>query len=332
MNSGHDHSAHDHSAHDHSAHDHSVKRHAGHSHHGRGSGHAHGGIRREGSFRRLTWTLVLIVVYMLAEVVGGWLTHSLALLADAGHMISDAAALGLSLFAMWIARRPPTPQKTYGYYRAEILAALVNGATLVAIALFIFVEAYQRFRNPPQVLGAWMMVVAVGGLIVNVGALLILHGARGESLNVRAAWLHVMGDAAGSVGAILAGIFIWTLGWNWADPVASVLIGLLILISSWRLLKETVEVLMEHAPARLDVDEVHAAIMGIEGVAAIHDLHVWTITSGLDALSAHVNVREPLPAAELLARIRSELHERFAIDHVTLQLEPEVFGGCRPQV
>jgi cobalt-zinc-cadmium efflux system protein len=285
-------------------------------------GHAH---TRSASFRRLAWTLILVVAYMLAEVIGGLLTNSLALLADAGHMLSDAAALGLSLFAVWIARRPPTPQRTYGYYRAEILAALVNGATLVAIAIYIFVEAYHRFRNPPAVMGFWMMVVAAGGLLVNLAGLWILHTAREESLNVRGAWLHVLGDAAGSVGAIVAGVLIWTLGWNWVDPLASVLIGLLIIVSSWRLLQETVGVLMEQAPSHIDVDGVRNAIMELEGVTGVHDLHVWTITSGLESLSAHVSVRDDLPAAALLHQIRRRLHERFGIDHVTLQLEPEHF-------
>jgi cobalt-zinc-cadmium efflux system protein len=302
---------------------------AGHGHEHR---HEHTGTRRASSFRRLTWTLVLVVAYMLAEVVGGLLTNSLALLADAGHMLSDAAALGLSLFAMWIARRPPTSQKTFGYYRAEILAALINGATLIAIAFYIFWEAYRRFRDPPEVLGAWMMAVAIGGLGVNLVGLWILHGAREESLNVRGAWLHVLGDTAGSVGAIAAGIVIWTLGWNWVDPLASVLIGLLILVSSWRLLKETVGVLMEHAPAHIDVDDVRNAIMSVNGVVGVHDLHVWTITSGLESLSAHVTVGDDLPAAGVLCSIRQALHDRFGIDHVTIQVEPDDFRERRPEV
>lgn len=269
---------------------------------------------------------------MLAEVVGGVLTNSLALLADAGHMLSDAAALGLSLFAIRMSRRKPTAQKTFGYYRAEILAALVNGAALVAIAVYIFVEAWHRFRYPPEVMGAWMMAVACGGLLVNVGGLLLLHSARDESLNVRGAWLHVLGDTAGSVGAIAAGLIIWALNWYWVDPAASVLIGLLIVISSWRLLKGVVGVLMEHAPSHIDVDAVRDAIMGLDGVTGVHDLHVWTITSGLDSLSAHINVRDDLPAADLLSRIRHLVRDRFDIEHVTLQLEPEHFVEHRPEV
>ncbi len=294
--------------------------------------HEHDGSRRKGSFRRLGWTLVIVIAYLVVEAVGGYLTNSLALLADAGHMLSDAAALALSLFAMWMARRPPTPQRTFGYYRGEILAALVNGGALVAIGIFIFVEAYSRFKSPPRVMGEWMMVIAIGGLVVNTAGLLILHGARDESLNVRGAWLHILGDLAGSVGAITAGVLIWTLGWNWVDPLASVLIGLLILLSSWRLLTETVGVLMEHAPAHIDVDAVRDAIMEFNGVTGVHDLHVWTITSGLESLSAHVSVCDNLPAADLLGRIRQKLHERFGIDHVTLQLEPEQFEERRAEV
>jgi cobalt-zinc-cadmium efflux system protein len=296
------------------------------------SRHAHANNRRKDSFRRLAWTLALVLAYMAAEVVGGLLTNSLALLADAGHMLSDAAALGLSLFAMWIARRPPTSQRTFGYYRAEILAALVNGATLIAIAIYIFSEAYQRFRKPPAVLGGWMLVVAVLGLLVNLGGLWILHGARDESLNVRGAWLHVLGDAAGSVGAIVAGVLIWTLGWNWVDPLAGALICLLILVSSWRLLKETVGVLMEHAPSHIDVDKVRDAIMEINGVDGVHDLHVWTITSGLVSLSAHVSVERVAPDGDLLHEVRRALRERFGIDHVTIQLEPRSFEEADSEI
>jgi cobalt-zinc-cadmium efflux system protein len=283
------------------------------------------GHTRSASFKRLAWTLTLVLVYMLAEGIGGLLTGSLALLADAGHMLSDAAALGLSLFAMWIAKRPPTPRRTFGYHRAEILAALVNGATLIAIAVSIFVEAYRRLRHPPEVMGGWMMTVAVGGLLVNLAGLAILQGAREESLNVRGAWLHVLGDTAGSLGAITAGVLIWTLGWYWVDPLASVLIGLLIIASSWRLLRETVGVLMQHAPSHINVDEVRDTILGIRGVTGLHDLHIWTITSGLESLSAHVSVQPDLPAANLLRQIRQELHRRFDIHHVTLQFEPEHF-------
>lgn len=309
---------------------------AGHGHgHSHGHGHAHGHSHGHGdpaararNSRRLTWVLGLAVVYMIAEVVGAYFTNSLALLADAGHMLSDSGAIALSLFALWIAQRPPTVTHTYGFYRTEILAALANGATLVAISIYIFVEAYRRLDDPPQVEGGLMMMVAVGGLLVNLVGLWVLSGGRNESLNMRGAWLHVLTDALGSVGAIVAGALILWMGWAWADPVASVLIGLLVLYSSWALLRETVGVLMEGVPGHMDVDEIRDCIETLPGVLSAHDLHVWTITSGMVALSAHVTVpasREPGP---LLAEIRRTLHDRFGIDHMTIQVEPEGFDGC----
>jgi cobalt-zinc-cadmium efflux system protein len=274
--------------------------------------------------------LVLVAGYMLAELVGGLLTNSLALLADAGHMLSDAAALGLSVFAIWISQRPPTSKRTYGYYRTEILAALANGATLVAISLFVFVEAFRRLGRPPEVEGNLMMVVAVGGLLVNLAGLWILDAGKSESLNVRGAWLHVLSDALGSVGVIAAGVAIWMFGWNWADPVASIIIGALVLYSSWSLLKEAVAVLMEEAPGHLDVDEIRNAIISIQSVIGVEDLHVWTISSGRVSLSAHVAVDEARPGAVMLTEIRQTLHDRFGIDHLTIQLEPEGFEKLQP--
>ena len=293
---------------------------AGHSH-----GHAHGGSAGSRNRKRLAITLGLVVTYMVAEVVGGILTNSLALLADAGHMLSDAAALALSLFAIWIAQKPATPRHTYGYYRTEILAALVNGATLVAISIYIFYEAYERIGEPPEVQGALMMAIAVGGLLINLTGLWILNAGKGESLNVHGAWLHVLTDALGSVGAIIAGGLIWAFGWNWADPVASVVIGILVIFSSWSLLKETVAVLMEGTPGHIDVDEVRDTIRDVPGVTSVHDLHVWTITSGMVSLSAHVCVEDGRMGQEMLRQIRAPLHDRFGIDHVTIQLEHEGF-------
>ena len=274
-----------------------------------------------GHRRRLAWVLGLVLIYMVAEVIGGLLTNSLALLADAGHMLSDAGALALSLFAVWIAQKPATSGHTYGYYRSEILAALVNGATLVAISAYIFYEAFQRLGEPPEVQGSLMMLVAVGGLIVNVAGLMILHGGRDQSLNVRGAWLHVLTDALGSLGAIVAGTLIWLLGWNWVDPAASLLIGVLVLFSAWGLLKETVNVLLEGAPGNIDVDAVRERILRCTGVDDVHDLHVWTITSGMPALSAHVVVHREQFRQETLVRVRECLHDGFGIDHVTIQLE-----------
>lgn len=292
-----------------------------------GAGHGHGHGRKQNA-RRLKLVLLLVVVYMIAEVIGGVLTNSLALLADAGHMLSDAAALGLSLFAMWVARKPATPSHTYGFYRTEILAALVNGATLVAISIFVFVEAFQRIGDPPEVQGSLMMAIAVGGLFINLIGLKVLHGGKSESLNVHGAWLHVLTDALGSVGAIVAGALIWAFGWNWADPVASIVIGVLVLYSSWSLLRETGSVLMEGAPGDLDVDEIRSAIWKIDGVESVHDLHVWTITSGMVALSAHVTTCDHPTDGSLLAEIRRVLHDNFGIHHVTVQIEPEDFAPC----
>lgn len=272
--------------------------------------------------------LALVVTYMVAEVVGGLLTNSLALLADAGHMLSDAGALALSLFALWIARRPPTSTLTYGFYRTEILAALLNGATLVAISIYIFAEAIRRIGAPPEIEGGWMMVVAGGGLGVNLIGLWILSRGRSENLNVRGAWLHVLTDTLGSVGTLAAGGLILAFDWRWADPVASVLIGLLVLYSSWALLKETVAVLMEGAPGDIDVDEVRQALHDVPGVSSAHDLHVWTITSGMVALSAHVVAVDGSSGGPLLERIRAMLSDRFGIHHITVQVEPADFGDC----
>lgn len=294
---------------------------AGHAHHG----HSHGEASADNR-RRLTLTLVLAAAYMLAEAVGGWLTGSLSLLADAGHMLSDAAALGLSLFAIWIGQRPPNSRRTWGYYRTEILAALANGAALVAISLWVVVEAFARLRNPPPVDAPVMMAIAAGGLAVNLIGLRILSGGRDGSLNVRGAWLHVLTDALGSVQAILAGVLIWAFGWQWADPAASVLISILVVYSAWHLLKETVGVLMEGTPAHIDLDRVRNTLAGLPGVCGVHDLHVWTITSGMEALSAHLVVVEEASTTTLLRQVRSSLHDEFGIHHATVQIEPEPCG------
>lgn len=290
---------------------------AGHYH---GHGHGHGAAHHGGKSRRgLAITLVLVLVYMVAEVIGGLLSNSLALLADAGHMLSDAAALGLALFASWFSRRPATSRHTFGYYRAEILAAVVNAASLVAIAIFIFVEAYHRFQTPHDVEGGIMVGVATGGLVVNLAGLWLLHDGRDESLNAKGAWLHVLSDALGSVQAIVAGALIVAFGWTWLDPLASVLIGILVIFSSWALMRESVAVLMESAPGHVDVDEVRNCLMRIPGVQEVHDLHVWTIASGLVALSAHIAAERPSGA--VMHDLQHELEERFGIRHTTIQFD-----------
>jgi cobalt-zinc-cadmium efflux system protein len=272
--------------------------------------------------RRLFFTLVLVSLYMFAEFAGGLLSGSLALLADAGHMLSDAAALGLSLFAIWISQRPPTSRKTWGYYRIEILAALVNGVALVVLSIFILREAVERFQAPSPVNAPVMMAIAAGGLLVNVISLGILSGGREESLNIRGAWLHVLTDALGSVQAILAGALVWAFGWIWADPVASALISLLVVYSAWDLLRDTVGVLMEGAPRHIDVDEVRNCLMDLPCVLEVHDLHVWTITSGMESLSCHVVVEDGQSYCDALTEVRATLHGRFGIDHLTIQVEP----------
>ena len=288
---------------------------AGH-HHGHAHGAAHAG---EKSRRGLAITLVLVLVYMVAEVIGGLMSNSLALLADAGHMLSDAAALGLALFANWFSRRPATSRHTFGYYRAEILAAVVNAASLIAIAIFIFIEAYRRLQTPHDVQGGIMVGVATGGLVVNLAGLWMLHGGREENLNAKGAWLHVLTDTLGSVQAVAAGALIVAFGWTWLDPLASVLIGILVIFSSWALMRESVAVLMESAPGHVDVDEVRNCLMRIPGVQEVHDLHVWTIASGLVALSAHIAAERP--SAAVMHDLQHELEERFGIRHTTIQFD-----------
>lgn len=287
--------------------------------------HDHHAENRLGQRRRLAFVLVLATAYMGAEIVGGLLTGSLALLADAGHMLTDVAALSLSLFAIWLAQRPAGVEQTFGYHRVEIIAALANGVALIAVALFIVVEAIKRLGNPSEVLGLPMLLVALGGLVVNLIGLFVLSGSHGDNLNVRGAWLHVLSDALGSVGAITAGALVWGFGWHWADPVASLVIAALVVNASWFLLKETVGVLMEAAPSGLDVDEIRSALAGANGVVGVHDLHVWTITSGLISLSCHVSKTVDVPSHDVLTALQVLLKRDFGIEHVTIQIEPEGF-------
>jgi cobalt-zinc-cadmium efflux system protein len=281
--------------------------------------------------RRLRLALLLAVAYMGAEVAGGLWTGSLALLADAGHMLSDSAALALSLFALWVAQRPPTPQRSYGYYRAEILAALAQGALLVAVAVGIALEAFERLGSAPEVRAAPMFAIAAGGLVVNLISLLILRAGAASSLNVRGAFLHVLSDALGSVSAMLAAALLFAFGWRWADPAASLAISVLIVVSAWHLLAEATGVLLEGSPRHIDVEAVRDAIRGVPGVEAVHDLHVWSIASGLVALSCHVVAAGGRDAGALIGEVNRALSSRFGIDHTTIQVEPEGFeetGVC----
>ena len=256
--------------------------------------------------------------------MGGLLTNSLALLADAGHMASDVGALGLSLGAVWLASHPPTTRRTYGFHRAEVLAALANSVTLILIAAYIFWEASQRFADPPEVHSGPMLVIAVFGLLANLTSASLLFRQRSASLNIRAAFLHVLGDGLGSVGAITAGIIMLTTGQFLADPIISIAIGALILISSFRITWESTQVLLEATPPGLSITEVQRAMLGVPGVQGIHDLHVWTITSGFISLSVHVETTQGRNQHDILVDLRRLLCQRFDIDHATIQLESAV--------
>lgn len=258
---------------------------------------------------------------MIAEAIGGWFANSLALVADAGHMFTDVAALSLTLFAFWFAARPATSKKTYGYYRLEILAAFVNGVVLVVLSLWIIYEAYERWSSPQEIKGFEMLLVATGGLVVNIVGAWLLHSDSEHDLNMRSAWLHVMGDLLGSVAAIVAGVAIIAFGYTWADAVCSVLISVIIIISSWRLILNSVNILLEGTPANINIDLVQNLITQTDGVVGVHDLHVWTISSGMDALSAHISHDSSIGHSELLGIIRTKLHDNFGIDHLTIQME-----------
>lgn len=269
---------------------------------------------------RLTWVLAITAVFMVAELVGGVLSGSLALLADAGHMFTDVSALALSVFAMRLARRPATTKRTFGYARLEILAALVNGASLLVIAGLILFEAWQRLRVPVDVEAPLMLGVAALGLVVNIVGAKLLHSHAHENLNVRGAYLHVLGDLLGSVGAIAAGVVILTTGWTIADPIASILIALLILWGAWGLVREAADILLESAPAHVDMDAVLVDLAAIEGLDEVHDVHVWTLTSGFVALSAHGVIDDPRQHTRILEDIRTRMRAH-GIEHVTFQIE-----------
>ena len=272
--------------------------------------------------RRLTLALAITAVVMLVELVGGWLAGSLALLADAAHMLADVAALALALFAAWIAQRPATPQRSFGYMRLEILAALANGAVLFAIAIGIGAEAWQRFRNPPAVNGVLLIGVAAVGFIANFGATLILHRGHEHSLNQRGAYLHVLSDLLGSLGALIAGVIVIATGWTLADPMISVLIGILVLGSAWRLVKESSDVLLEATPSHIALADVHDRIAAVPGVESVHDLHLWTVTSGVVAMSGHLVVKNPTDNQPVLEAVQHQMRS-LGIQHVTVQVERE---------
>src|SRR3954452_8046192 len=299
----------------------------GHDH----AAHVHGATAGAAHRRRLTVVLGLTLVVLVAEVVGAIVSGSLALLADAGHMATDAAGLALALAAVRLAQRPARGRRTFGWQRVEILAAVANGLLLLGVAGYVLVEAVRRIGHPPEIASGLMLAVAGVGLVVNLGSLAVLHGGSGASLNLRGAYLEVFGDALGSVAVIVAAVVIATTGWTAADVVASVAIGCLVLPRAWHLLREALDVLLEAAPRGVSMEEVRAHMLGVDGVLGVHDLHAWTITSGSPVLSAHVVVTDEALAAGhgggVLDALCSCLGEHFDMEHCTFQLESAAHAG-----
>jgi len=300
-----------------------------HHHPGVGAGQNRGHDHRSASRRSLSISLALIMAYMVVEVVGGLISGSLALLADAGHMLTDAAAIGLALLAIWLSGRPASIEQTFGFHRTEILAAMLNALSLWLIAAWIFFEASRRFEGTHDVEGGLMLGIGAAGLLVNLTAAWVLNRSAGESLNVEGAFLHVVADLLGSVAVVAAGVLILSFGWDIADPIFGIVIGVLILASSFRLLWKVVHVLMEGTPAHLDLHQLCQRLEELEGVTGVHDIHAWSITTGYDALSAHVTadaavMEDPNP---VMQRLRDIASSEFGIGHVTIQLEDSM-DGC----
>jgi len=297
-------------------------------HHNHNHNHTHGFVRERGK-SRLRLVLDLTSLFFVVEVLGGLWTNSLALLSDAGHMLSDMFALGLSLFAFWLSSRKPSPTKTYGYYRFEVVSAFINGVLLILIALWIFGEAYSRFQEPAAVKSVPMLVIAVLGLMINLLGIYLLHEIGTKNINIRGAMFHLIGDAAGSVGAITAAIAISLTGWTFFDPLVSVLIGLLIIYSAWRLLWDVVNILMQGVPPHIDLDGIKQEMLSVDGVIGLCDLHIWSLTSEVESLSAHVVVEDMGRNKEILEKLTCLIRDRFGINHVTLQIEDEAVGTCK---
>jgi cobalt-zinc-cadmium efflux system protein len=295
-----------------------------HTHHHDHDGHHHGHDghhhQHDHSTRALKIALAITLVILVAEAIGGWLSNSLALLADAGHVLTDAGALALSLFVAWFSRQPAKAEKTYGLLRWEILAAFINGATLLGISVWIVIEAAMRFRNPEPVSGGLMLVIAIAGLLANAAAAWLLHPVNNTSLNVRGAYLHILGDLLASVGTIVAAVVIRYTGWLTADPLASLITTALIVRGAWSLVRESVDVLLEATPKHIQLDAVRSTLEGIQGVESVHDLHVWTVTSGMVALSAHAIVHDAQRHQEVLEKACGLL-DKLGIQHVTIQVE-----------
>jgi cobalt-zinc-cadmium efflux system protein len=322
-----DHDHRDHHADDHADHDHAAPAHAAADHDARNTheqhAHDHHDDLRQTPIKRLAWALVITAGFMFVEAGVGWWSKSLALLADAGHMLSDAAALALAIVAQRIASQARTRARTYGHRRAEVLAAFGNGIALGLTAIWIFVEAVQRWHDPPAIRGTPMVVTAVLGLLVNLGSAAMLGaGAHGHNVNTRAALAHVLADALGSVGAILAGVLVLAMGWNRADPLVSAAIGVLVLWGGWRLVRDTSRVLMEGSPVEIDIAHLEDTLRGVPGVADFHDLHVWSISDGFDVLTVHVVMHKGFHGTEVVAAVVRALREKHKLTHCTVQPEP----------
>ena len=292
-----------------------------------GAGHSHGiekpatgsaGARHRKS---LVWALALTTTFLVVEVIGAWISGSLALLADAAHMLTDAGGLALALFAIWFAARPPSASKTFGYLRAEVLAALINAVVLLLLAVYILYEAYQRIFAPPEVLSTPMLIVAVVGLVVNLISMRLLAAGSEESLNLKGAYFEVLADMLGSIGVIASALIIMFTGWTLADPIIGAAIGVFIVPRTWALLKHSVNILLEGTPIGFDLAGLERALRALPGVVDAHDLHVWTITSGIDAMSGHLVVADDADQQVVLVAARTALHEDFGIDHTTIQIE-----------
>lgn len=298
----------------------------GHHHsHGHDHDHHH---HHSSNKKALLWSFILIASFMVVEVIGGIVTNSLALLSDAGHMLSDAAALGLSLFAILLGEKKATLQKTFGYRRFEIIAAALNGITLILISAYIFYEAFRRFQNPPEIQSLGMLTISVIGLLVNIGAAFILmRGNKDENLNIRSAYLHVLGDMLGSIGAIIAALLIYFFGWSYADPFASIIVAILIIISGYRVTKDSFHILMEGSPNSIDHTKIKQRLGLISGVKEVHDLHVWSITSEMPMLTCHISIIEGENHDDVLRQAQYIIANEFHIEHSTLQIESEG-AGC----
>lgn len=292
-------------------------------------GHQHNHSHNHNENKRaLMISFFLIVIFMVVEVIGGILTNSLALISDAGHMFSDAFALGLSLFAIKLGERKATSKKTFGYRRFEMIAASINGITLIGISLYIFVEAFRRFTNPFHVESLGMLTISTVGLIINiVVAWILMSGDKDENLNIRSAFLHVIGDLLGSLGAIIAALLIYFFDWGIADPIASIVVAILVLISGWRVTKESFHILMEGVPFNIEIESVKDSLLKIPHVLDVHDLHIWSLTSGVPMLICHLTIDEMGDHDEILRLAQNILHDQYEIEHSTLQVEKEV-NGC----